>query len=249
MRELVSIVMPVYNGEKYLVETLNSVLAQTYSDWELLITNDGSKDKSEEILSLFSEKDKRIKFWNQKNGGSAKARNNSLKNSLGKYIVFLDSDDLWDKKFLEKQILFLKEKKAKIVSGSYRRINEEGEEILNPFIVPKETNYKKMLKSCTMSCLTSIYDSELIKKEFFKEELGSYRDDYVMWLSMLKNGEKVYGNPEVLASYRVFKGSVTGNKWKILKPHFNVYYREEKLGIIKSLYYFVAWIIISLKKY
>ncbi|MGB6127785.1 MAG: glycosyltransferase family 2 protein [Psychrilyobacter sp.] len=249
MQELVSIIMPIYNSEKYIEITLKSIRDQTYKNWELLATNDGSKDNSEEILKEYSEKDSRIKYFNQKNGGSAKARNNSLKKAIGRFIVYLDSDDIWDQDFLEKQIKFLQDKKVNIVSGSYRRINEKGEEILTPFIVPKETNYNKLLKSCTMTCLTTIYDTQKIKKVYFNEALGSYRDDYVMWLKLLKSGNKVYGNSEVLASYRVFKGSVTGNKLKIIKPHFNVYYKEEKIGILKSIYYFLYWIYLSLKKY
>lgn len=247
--DLVSIIMPIYNGEKYIEETLESVINQSWENWELLITNDGSKDNTENIIINFTKKDNRIKLFSQINGGSAKARNNSLKNAKGRFIVFLDGDDIWDKDFLYKQLSFLKENNAGVVSGSYRRIDEVGEEILSPFIVPPTTNYKKLLKSCSMSCLTSIYDTTKVEIVYFKEELGSYRDDYVMWLEMLKKVDVVYGNKEILASYRVFEGSVTGKKRKIIIPHFNVYYKQEKLGLVKSIYYFISWMIKSLKKY
>lgn len=126
MENLVSIIMPLYNGEKFIEITLESVLKQTYKNWELLITNDGSKDNSPKIAEKYAEKDERIKLFNQINKGSAAARNNSLREAKGKYIVFLDSDDIWENNFLEEQIKFLKEKNASLVFSSYRRINEEG---------------------------------------------------------------------------------------------------------------------------
>lgn len=249
MENLVSIIMPLYNGEKFIEITLESVLKQTYKNWELLITNDGSKDSSPNIVEKYIEKDKRIKLFNQVNKGSAAARNNSLKEAKGKYIVFLDSDDIWEDNFLEKQIKFLKEKNASLVFSSYKRINEDGKEILAPFIVPEKVDYKDLLKTCSLTCLTSIYDREKTGIIYFNEELKSLRDDYVMWLTMLKKIDFAYGNKEILASYRIFSNSTTGKKFKVLKPQFLVYYKIEKLGFIKSLYYFINWIFISLKKY
>lgn len=249
MEDLVSIIMPLYNGEKFIEITLASVLKQTYKNWELLITNDGSKDNSPKIVEKYIKKDERIKLFNQINKGSAAARNNSLKEAKGKYIVFLDSDDIWEDNFLEEQIKFLKEKNASLVFSSYKRINEEGKEILEPFIVPEKVNYKDLLKTCSLTCLTSVYDREKTGIIYFNEELKSLRDDYVMWLIMLKKVDFAYGNKKVLASYRIFSNSTTGKKFKVLKPQFLVYYKIEKLGFIRSLYYFINWIFISLKKY
>ncbi len=249
MENLVSIIMPLYNGEKFIEITLESVLKQTYKNWELLITNDGSKDNSPKIAEKYAEKDERIKLFNQINKGSAAARNNSLREAKGKYIVFLDSDDIWENNFLEEQIKFLKEKNASLVFSSYRRINEEGKKILEPFIVPEKISYKDLLKTCSLTCLTSIYNREKTGIIYFNEELKSLRDDYVMWLTMLKKIDFAYGNKKVLASYRIFSNSTTGKKFKVLKPQFLVYYKIEKLGLIRSLYYFINWIFISLKKY
>lgn len=249
MGNLVSIIMPLYNGEKFVEITLESVLKQTYKNWELLITNDGSKDNSPKIVEEYVKKDERIKLFNQINKGSAAARNNSLREAKGKYIVFLDSDDIWENNFLEEQIKFLEEKNASLVFSSYKRINEDGKEILEPFIVPEKVSYKNLLKTCSLTCLTSIYDREKTGIIYFNEELKSLRDDYVMWLTMLKKVDFAYGNKEVLASYRIFSNSTTGKKFKVLKPQFLVYYKIEKLGLIKSLYYFINWIFISLKKY
>ena len=226
-QHLVSIITPMYNAEKYVAQTIESVLAQTYSDWEMIIVNDGSKDNCAEIVKEYTQKDKRIKLINQPNAGSAAARNNALRNAAGQYICFLDTDDLWDNNFLEKQLNFLKEKNAVLVFSSYRRIDEKGEKKLDPFIVPKTE----------------------IGEQYFKEELKSLRDDFVFWLQALKKIKIAYGNKDILASYRVFASSTTGNKKKVIKPQFMVYYKVEKLGLIKSLYYLSCWAINGFLKY
>lgn len=246
---LVSIITPMYNGEKYVSQTIESVLDQTYQNWELIIVNDGSRDNSPAIVESYSLKDKRVRLIHQQNGGSASARNNALRHARGKYICFLDADDLLDSCFLEKQLNFLKSKDAAIAYASYRRINEENNEILRPFIVPDKVSYKGLLKTCSISCLTTIFDREKTGELFFDESLKSMRDDFVFWLSMLKKIDYAYGNKEILASYRVFASSTTGNKKKIVKPQFMVYYRVEKLGLVRSAYYFVHWMINGFLKY
>lgn len=246
---LISIVTPMYNGEKYVEETINSVLKQTYPNWEMIIVDDGSKDNGPAIVEKFAQADNRIKLIRQKNAGSSAARNNGLKNIQGRYVSFLDSDDFWEPNFLEEQLNFIKEKKSPIVFASYKRINAEGKEILKPFIVPEKVNYKGLLKSCSISCLTAMFDREKTGNVFFNEAMGSLRDDFVFWLSILKQGGYAYGNKNVLASYRVFASSTTGNKKKVMKPQFMVYYKVEKLGLIKSIYYFINWAINGFFKY
>lgn len=246
---LISIVTPMYNGEKYVEETINSVLKQTYPNWEMIIVDDGSKDNGPAIVEKFAQADNRIKLIRQKNAGSSAARNNGLKNIQGRYVSFLDSDDFWEPNFLEEQLNFIKEKKSPIVFASYKRINAEGKEILKPFIVPEKVNYKSLLKSCSISCLTAMFDREKTGNVFFNEAMGSLRDDFVFWLSILKQGGYAYGNKNVLASYRVFASSTTGNKKKVMKPQFMVYYKVEKLGLIKSIYYFINWAINGFFKY
>lgn len=246
---LISIVTPMYNGEKYVEETINSVLKQTYPNWEMIIVDDGSKDNGPAIVEKFAQADNRIKLIRQKNAGSSAARNNGLKNIQGRYVSFLDSDDFWEPNFLEEQLNFIKEKKSPIVFASYKRINAEGREILKPFIVPEKVNYKGLLKSCSISCLTAMFDREKTGNVFFNEAMGSLRDDFVFWLSILKQGGYAYGNKNVLASYRVFASSTTGNKKKVMKPQFMVYYKVEKLGLIKSIYYFINWAINGFFKY
>lgn len=246
---LVSIVTPMYNGERFVSQTIESVLSQTYQDWEMLIVDDGSKDNSAAIVEGYARKDSRVKLIRQSNGGSASARNHALREARGRYVCFLDADDLWDSTFLEKQLNFLRQKDAGIVYASYRRINERGEEILRPFIVPGRVNYKGLLKTCSISCLTALFDREKTGENFFNESLRSMRDDFVFWLALLKKVDYAYGNPEILASYRVFSTSTTGNKKKVMKPQFMVYYKVEKLGLAKSVYYFIHWAINGFLKY
>ena len=239
----------MYNGAKYVQQTIRSVLAQTYSSWEMIIVDDGSKDESPQLVEQFMQQDKRIKLVRQQNAGSSAARNNALRQANGRFITFLDADDFWEPTFLEKQLAFMQEKGAAIVFASYKRVNAEGVEILRPFIVPDKVGYKGLLKSCSISCLTTIYDKEKTGDIYFNEALGSMRDDFAFWLSMLRGGGYAYGNPEVLASYRVFSSSTTGNKRKVIKPQFMVYYRLEKLGLIRSIYYLIQWAINGYLKY
>lgn len=246
---LVSIITPMYNGAKYVGKTIESVLAQTYSNWEMIIVDDGSKDNSADIVVEYTKRDSRIKLLKQENAGSATARNNALSNAQGQYICFLDADDLLEPNFFMKQIAFLKQKNAALVFASYKRIDENDNEKLKPFIVPKSVTYNELLKTCSISCLTALYDREKVGDFFFKEELKSLRDDFVFWLQILKKINVAYGNQEVLASYRVFASSTTGNKKKVIKPQFLVYYKVEKLGFFKSLYYLTHWAINGFLKY
>ena len=149
--ELVSIITPLYNGEKFVAQTIESVLAQTYKNWEMIIINDGSKDNSEEIAKAYSAKDERIKVFSQENAGSAAARNNGIRRAEGRYIALLDADDLWDANFLESQLNLMKETGAELVYASHRRIDENGKECLRPFIVSGTTDYKGLLKTCSIS--------------------------------------------------------------------------------------------------
>lgn len=246
---MVSIVTPMYNAEKYVRQTLDSVIKQTYPNWEMLIVDDGSKDNSFAIVSEYCKQDKRIKLIRQKNAGSAAARNNALRHVQGQYVSFLDSDDVWDECFLEKQLEFMQGHGAALVYASYRRINENGSEILKPFIVPTKVDYTGLLKTCSISCLTALYDRDIVGDVFFNEALKSLRDDFVFWLTILKKIDYAYGNPEVLAAYRVFSSSTTGNKKKVIMPQFRVYYKVEKLGIIRSIYYFMHWAVNGFLKY
>ena len=246
---LVSFITPSYNSAKFVSETILSVQAQTISDWELVIVNDGSTDNSPNIINSFAKNDHRIRIINQNNSGSAAARNNALRNATGRYICFLDADDILAPNFISSQLNYIRTNNAALVFASYNRIDVSGKIILRPFIVPSKVDYNGLLKTCSISCLTAMYDREKVGEHYFNEDLRSMRDDYVFWLSMLKKINIAYGNKEILGSYRIMTQSTTGNKRKVIKPQFDVYYKIEKLGIIKSLYYMLCWAMNSVLKY
>lgn len=139
----VSIITPCYNASRFISQTIDSVLSKTFTDWEMIIVDDGSKDDSSEIVEKYVKKDSRIRLIQQPNGGSANARNHGIREATGRYIALLDADDLWLPQFLEKQIEFMKEKKAICVYSSYKRIDENSNEILKPLICRPFVNYKK----------------------------------------------------------------------------------------------------------
>lgn len=163
---LISIITPMYNAENYIGQTIESVLHQTYSEWEMFIINDGSKDNCAEIVKKYAEKDNRIKLINQSNSGASVARNNGITNAQGRYICFLDADDLWEPIFLQEQLSFLKENNAVFVCSAHKRIDKNNQEILKPFIPPKQVNYFDILKTCSISILTVMLDRKEIKDIF-----------------------------------------------------------------------------------
>lgn len=248
-RGLVSIITPMYNGEKFVSETIESVLKQTYGNWEMIVIDDGSTDLGRDIVGKYIATEPRITLLSQKNAGSAAARNNGIRHAKGQYIALLDADDTWHNRFLEKQLKLMKEKNALLVYSSHTRIDEHSEEILKPFIVPSKVTYKDLLRNCYISCLTGLYDTSVYGKVYLHEDMNSLRDDYVYWLEIMKKVKVAYGNKEVLADYRMLNSSISRKKQKVIIPQFNVLYKVEKIGLLKSMYYLGSWAVISYFKY
>ena len=246
---LVSIITPCYNGAQYISQTIDSVLAQTYGDWEMIIVDDGSKDNSAQIVRAYMEKDSRIKFLQQPNAGSAAARNNGIRNAQGQYIALLDADDLWDPEFLEDQIRFMTEKNATCVCCSYRCIDADGKEILRPVKSKPVITTKNMMVTNYIGCLSGLYNAEKHGKIYLREELKSIRDDYAYWLDVVNTQGVAYGNPKVLASYRMLANSTTGNKKKLIKKQYQFYRQHLKLGVVRSSANLFWWGLLGLKKY
>ncbi len=246
MQPVVSIIMPLYNASLYLDQTINSVLNQTYSNWELIIVDDGSKDKSYLIAEKFAHSDNRIKLYkNTINSGVAFTRNRAIDIAKGKYIALLDADDLWDKNKLEKQVNFIEENKYSIVFCGYTKMNSIG--VLRGEIkVPSKMNYEELLKNCLINCITGVYDREKFNHIRFKQ--GKV-EDYIFWLEMFKEVDYAYAIQESLAFYRVQENSRSSNKIDIVKYHWNIYRNIEKLGLFKSLYFFTLYICKGLLRY
>ena len=245
-KEKISIIVPMYNAEKFIGKTIESVLAQTYQNWEMLIMNDVSTDNSLAIVSLYAKKDERIKIVNtEKNVGVVKGRNFLIDLASGKYIAFLDADDYWHNEKLEKQIKFMKEKNASISCTEYTRV-KENEEKINDVIIKEEISYNDMLKNNYLGCLTVIYDAKKIGKRYFKEL--EKNEDYVLWLEIVKDVNTIYGLKENLAYYRVLDNSRSSNKVKTAKVRWEIYRKIEKLSLLKSIYYFLHYAIRAVLK-
>lgn len=244
---LVSIIMPAYNCEKYIAESINSVLMQSYKNYELIIIDDGSKDKTVEIIKNFSLRDSRLKICiNKKNQGVSYSRNKGIEIAVGEWIAFLDSDDLWKETKLEEQILLALEKNVSFLFTGSSFINETGQPYSGIFEVPTEISYNQLLKQNVISC-----SSVMIKKfhlEKYKMERDDTHEDFGLWLRILKNGTKAYGINEPLLIYRISSKSKSSNKIKSVKMTYKTY-RYVGLNFFTSTYYLFWYIVKSYIKY
>ncbi|MCR4732106.1 MAG: glycosyltransferase [Lachnospiraceae bacterium] len=237
----VSIITPCWNGEKYIGETIESVLAQTVTDWEMIIVDDGSSDHSAQVVQTYVDQDERIRLICQENAGSSAARNHGIREATGRYIALLDADDVWEDNFLEEQLKLMQEKDAACVYSSYRLMDENSKVYGHVVRAPKELTYKKMCVRNYIGCLTGLYDTRAAGKIYLREELKSLRDDYAFWLDCVAAKGIAYGNPEPLARYRVLASSTTGNKKKLIRVQWRFYREYLKLGWIKSLSNLLRW--------
>ena len=246
-KNLVSIITPMYNSEKFIEETIKSVINQTYKDWEMIIVDDCSTDNSPNIVKPYVDNDNRIKYIRAKsNQGVSHARNLALKEAQGQFIAFLDSDDIWNEEKLEKQINFMKEKDCAISFTSYELIDENNNKLGKVINVPSQVDYNTLLKGNILGCLTVVVDKS--KLDFPIKMSGVRHEDYVLWLSILKKGHIAYGINENLAMYRKSSTSLSGNKIKSAMWTWNIYRNIEKIPMHKAIYYFINYSINGIKK-
>lgn len=243
---LVSIIMPTYNCGKYIEESVQSVLAQTIMDWELLIVDDCSTDDTAEILKPYLERFSNIHYdCLAVNSGPAAARTKALRMAKGKYIAFLDSDDIWAPQKLEKQICFMEETGAEMSCTAYRQMSEDGEDLHIVMIPPEKMDYRKCIRlSNPIGNLTVMYNQETLGR--FEVPPIKKRNDFALWLQVLKKTRYCYGMTEVLATYRMGRsGSVSQNKIKQAKYHWQLYHEIEKHGVIRSAYEMGCWVFVK----
>lgn len=247
--ELVSIIMPSYNSEKWIKETIFCVQAQTYTNWELIITDDASSDNTVELIQEEQKKDDRIKlFVSEKNQGAAKSRNNSLAHAMGRYVAYLDSDDLWSECKLEHQIDFMKSNNIAMCYTDYDIVNEFGE-YRKTINVPKSVTYDGYLKrpiTCTHSIM---FDTNVVAKDLLIMPDIRRGQDGATWLQVLKSGITGYALSESLAKYRRHSGSLSNNKFKAIKRVWYLYREVEKLPLPYACVCFVSYAINAVKKY
>lgn len=234
---IVSVITPAYNAEKFISETIESVLNQTFSHWEMIIVDDCSTDRTKEIVQRYVEKDSRIKLIQLKeNSGSAIARNTAMDHALGRYLAFLDSDDQWLPEKLEKQLKFMQDNDVAFSYTKYIRILEDGTDTNEISKAPQQLSYDDLMKQCVIGCLTVMLDRKKIG-ELRMVNIRT-RQDYAFWLAITRKGFLAHGLPEVLAKYRLVENSISRNKLKAAKQNWYVYRHIEKQNLFKSLWYF-----------
>ena len=247
MFELVSIIIPCYNASLFIEQTIQSVLSQTYSEWEMLIVDDCSTDGSDRIINEYVKQDKRIKYYktSSSSGSPVLPRNIAIEKAFGKYIAFLDSDDIWLPTKLEEQLKLFDDDKVAVVYSNYEKINEKGDRSDRIIKAPAEVDYHNLLKSNVIGNLTGIYDTGKVGKVYCQ---NIHHEDYILWLSILKKGFIAKNTNTVTALYRVRNNSVSSNKIKVLTWQWNILRNVEKLPFYKSVYCFMAYAIKAILK-
>ncbi len=234
-QELVSIIMPCYNAEQYIRDSINSVLNQTHQCFELIIVDDLSTDNSINIINSFA--DSRIKLIQlTKNGGAGIARNTGIEAAQGRFIAFLDSDDLWRPNKLKTQLEYMIKEGHSLSYTQYQKFTQEGKGKL--VIPPNTVTYNELLYCNVIGCLTAIYDTKILGKQFMP--LIRKRQDMGLWLKILSQCDKAYCCPQVLADYRTDSG-MTQNKLDAAKYQWKFYRQELNFNILKSTKYFISY--------
>jgi teichuronic acid biosynthesis glycosyltransferase TuaG len=241
MAPVVSIVTPAYNAAAHIAETISSVIAQTFPDWEMLIVDDCSRDKTVEVIDRFASLDSRVRLIKQReNGGPAAARQRGLDAAQGRYIAFLDSDDVWLPSKLERQLEFMRRHDAALSYTAYRRVSQDGSVVGRLIDVPESLGYSDLLKNTAIATSTAMVDKE---KTGPFSMTRTYYDDFALWLQLLRRGHVAFGLREDLMRYRVMARSVSRNKGRSAYWVWRTYRDIEKLNPIRAAWCFghYAW--------
>lgn len=245
---LVSVIMPVYNAEQFISETLESILNQTYKNLEVIIVDDCSIDRSFQKIKPYIIANRKIRYHKlDKNSGAAVARNIALKFAKGRYVAFIDSDDLWLINKTEKQLTLMKNKNAAFSFTAIEMIDEEGKFIKSKRKIKKVVDYNILLKNTTIACSSVIID-RYITGDFQMPLMRSFQD-YATWLMLLRRGIIAYGLDEVLVKYRKRRGSLSSNKLESLKKIWRIYTQYENISIYKAAYFLMNFVFNAAKKH
>lgn len=245
--QLVSIVMPAFRVEAIIQETINSVVSQTHTDWELLIADDCSPDGTARIVEDASRLDGRVKLIRcAKNGGPAAARNAALRLARGRWVAFLDSDDLWLPGKLEESLTYASRQRAALTYTGYRRMTFDGGRVGRYVSVPRTMNYYQLLGNTAIATSTVLVDRLAVGSITMR---STYYDDFVCWLEILKRGHLAHGLDKDLMRYRVVENSVSRNKGRSAAEVWKTYRQVEKLGRLRSFWYFSKYSLRAMNKY
>lgn len=239
--KLVSIIVPAYKATSTVEATIRSVLAQTYADWEMLIADDCSPDNTREVIAAWAARDPRIRLIAmEKNGGPAAARNGALAQAQGRWIAFLDSDDLWLPRKLERSLAHARATGAALVFTGFRRISFDDARTGGYIAVPPSLTYRQLLGNTAIATSTVLLDRHLCGEVRMKR---TYYDDFACWLDILKKGLTARGLDEDLMRYRVMPRSVSRNKRRSAQEVWKAYRTVEQLGLLASAWHFgnYAW--------
>ena len=240
MNLLVSIITPIYNSEKYLAESVESVLRQTHENFELILINDCSSDSSKKIAEKYKDADARVKLLELKqNSGAGVARNKGIEMAKGRFIAFLDADDFWSEYKLEKQVQTMLETGCALSYTSYYVV-EESSELLYHRKVPLKTSYKDILKNCYIFCSTAMYDTEQLGKKYMPKIRK--RQDWALWIGILEKIDTSMGLQQPLVYYRQGNDSLSKNKIKLVKENYNVFKNQLGFTHFKSFTYMIQFL-------
>ena len=229
---LVSVITAAYNAEAFIGETMAAVQSQTLPDWELLVADDASTDRTAALVEVAAAADPRIRLIRLKhNGGVASARNAALGAARGRFVAFLDSDDLWLPQKLECQVAFMEARDVAVSYTAFRRIDETGRRLGRLVTVPARLTYRQLLRNTAIATLTGMIDTAKTGPIRMTE---ARRDDYILWLSLLKRGFVAHGLQQDLARYRVVRGSLSSKPKRSAAWVWDVYRRVEKLGRLEA---------------
>lgn len=242
--KLVSVITPTYNCAEFISRTIESVLAQTYQNWEMIIVDDRSKDNTKEIVDKYMKGDARIKYHLlEVNSGAAVARTTAMQLAKGSYMAFLDSDDIWMPDKLERQIKWMTDNGYAFSCTAYEQIDEDDRLIGKVIKTVKRTDYNRLLLDCPVGNSTVMYNVEKMGK--FEVPNIRKRNDDALWLQMLKKEKYIWGMPVVLMKYRIRRNSISSNKFKVIKYHWILYREIEHLSIPRSVFHIVYWCVIK----
>lgn len=245
MGKLVSIITPTFNSARYISETITSVQNQTYQDWEMLIVDDCSTDETTTIVAAFATRDNRIKQYAlERNSGAGVARNYALEQASGRYIAFLDADDLWKPEKLERQLHFLEQNQLPFTFSFYDCIDENGVSLQKRIKAPQIISYRQLFFCNFIGNLTGIYDTDY----FGKIPISSFRkrQDWIVWLTILKKIKTARPVPESLAVYRVRKDSISASKWTLLKHNYRIYRDFHQKNKFQAFYCMIGFLFTQL---
>ncbi len=244
----ISVIIPAYNAQDHIEATIRSVQEQTFTDWELIVVDDGSEDRTAEIIRNMACSDSRIRFIaNERNRGVAFSRNRGIDTSKGRFIAFLDADDLWRAQKLEKQLELAAQTGAEIIYCSYALIDSDSKPCGRDFLVSPSAGLKRTLWRSELSCSTVLIRASALKSLRFEEDQP--HEDLVLWLRLFQSGCRAAGIREVLAEYRVMWGTRSADKSRSAANRWHVYRNVIHLGFLPSCWYFIRYCINGLIKY